>query len=150
MSRGHFGIGIFHTKTFQNIGTLWRSAHCFGAAYIFTIGHRYPPKQSSDTMKTERHIPLYNYADMDDLVSHLPFGTRIVGIELLPESRALGAYAHPAQACYLLGAEDNGLSDDAVSRCHDLIQIEGSSRCLNVAVAGSIVMHHRILGGRHV
>ncbi len=36
----YFEIGIFHPKTKENIGTLWRSAYQLGAAGIFTIGKR--------------------------------------------------------------------------------------------------------------
>lgn len=141
--RGFFGIGIFGAKTAHNIGTLWRSANCFGASFIFTVGRRYH-HQASDTLKTPLHVPLYNYADMDDLIAHLPHGTRLIGVELDEAAAPLTAFAHPQQACYLLGAEDTGLSRDAAKRCHTLVQIEGASRCLNVAVAGSIVMHHRV------
>lgn len=41
MKRGYFGIGIYHTKNVLNVGTLWRSAHNFGASFIFTVGMRY-------------------------------------------------------------------------------------------------------------
>lgn len=41
MKRGYFGIGVFHGKNEQNIGTLWRSANIMGADFIFTIGKRY-------------------------------------------------------------------------------------------------------------
>lgn len=36
--RGYFGIGIFHGKSSENLGTLWRSAAILGADFIFTIG----------------------------------------------------------------------------------------------------------------
>ena len=32
--RGYWGMGVFHTKTYQNIGTLLRSAHSFGADFV--------------------------------------------------------------------------------------------------------------------
>jgi hypothetical protein len=34
--RGYFGIGIYHGKTEENIGTLWRSAYAYGADFVFT------------------------------------------------------------------------------------------------------------------
>ena len=55
MKRGYFGIGVFHGKNEQNIGTLWRSANIMGADFIFTIGKRYS-RQCTDTMKTPRHM----------------------------------------------------------------------------------------------
>jgi len=69
--RGYFGIGIENTKTYQNIGTLYRSAIIFGANYIFTIGKRYK-KQSSDTTKAFRHIPLYHFRTLNELYEYLP------------------------------------------------------------------------------
>ena len=62
-SRGYFGIGVERPKTPANIGTLWRSATCFDASFIFTIGRRFP-EQSSDTTKTWRHIPKMEYRDV--------------------------------------------------------------------------------------
>lgn len=64
--RGYFGIGIINGKTPENLGTLWRSANLYGAAFIFTVGKRYK-RQSSDTPNTPRHIPLFEYQSLDDL-----------------------------------------------------------------------------------
>ena len=57
---GYYVIGIYHTKTECNVGTLYRSAYQLGAAFVFTIGRRYK-KQASDTYNTTLHIPLYHY-----------------------------------------------------------------------------------------
>jgi tRNA G18 (ribose-2'-O)-methylase SpoU len=143
MNRGFYGIGVFHTKKEQNIGTLLRSANCFGAAFVFTIGRRYKT-QGSDTLKTERHVPLYHYADIADLKAHLPMAAPLIGIELDPRSVPLTSFQHPSSAVYLLGAEDHGLTPDALAACHQIVHVEGASRCLNVSVAGSIVMHDRV------
>lgn len=139
--RGFFGIGISHTKTEVNVGTLWRTAHLFGAAFVFTIGRRYK-SQASDTMKSTRHIPLYHYDEIDELHAHLPNGCKLVGIELDQRAVALASYRHPQRACYLLGAEDHGLTKDEIARCHDLVRLPGEFS-MNVAVAGSIVIYDR-------
>ena len=68
--RGYFGIGVYMLKSAVNLGTLWRSANILGAKYIFTIGRRYN-KQSSDTMQTQRHIPLITYIDFEDFYNQL-------------------------------------------------------------------------------
>ena len=141
MSRGYFGIGIEHTKTETNVGTLWRSADIMGAQFIFTIGRRYR-KQASDTTKAWRHKPLYHFEDFDQFYKHMPLDCRLVGIEIDDAAESLHGYCHHERCIYLLGAEDHGLTNRALSSCHDLIVIPGS-RCLNVAVAGSIVMYDR-------
>jgi len=139
--RGYFGIGIENGKTELNLGTLWRSAFIFGASFIFTVGQRYK-KQSSDTVCAWRHIPLYRYKSIDEL--NVPYDCPLIGIEI--DSRATGIenFTHPQRALYLLGAEDSGLSERAIKRCSKLVVLPGEY-CLNVAVAGSVVMYDRHL-----
>ena len=147
MTRGYFAIGIQHNRTPANLGTLWRSAQMYDAAFIFTVGARYR-QQASDTPRTPRHKPLFHVRDLDDLVEHLPHGCPLIGIELHERAHMLSTYTHPTRACYLLGAEDHGLTTEALERCHDLVQIEGPKpQSLNVAVAGSLVMHDRWIRG---
>jgi len=141
--RGYSAIGIIGCKTEINVGTLWRSAFIFGAAYIFTIGKRYK-QQSSDTQKAWRKIPLFAYATFDEFKNGLPFDARIVGVEIVDGSVPLEGYVHPERAVYLLGAEDHGIPSAALDRCHDVVQLPGAY-CLNVSVAGSIVMYDRLL-----
>ena len=143
--RGYFARGVFHGKAEVNIGTLWRSAHQLGAAYIFTVGRRYK-KQPPDTLKSWRHIPLFNYLDMDELIANIPLDCQLIGIEMggIPVQE----YGHPERAVYLLGAEDHGLTRKATDRCHGLISLSAvNTESYNVAVAGSIVMYNRVYGG---
>lgn len=143
MTRGFFAIGVYHPKTEVNIGTLMRSAFLYQAAYVFTIGHRYR-RQSSDTPNTALHIPLFHYASVDDMVEHLPHNTPLVGVELDPRGRELHGYGHPERAAYLLGAEDHGLPQHVIARCHSLIEIPTPEpQSMNVATAGTVVLYDR-------
>lgn len=139
--RGFFAIGVVHGKSSVNIGTLWRTANIFGAAFIYTVGRRYSV-QSSDTLKTPRHVPLFHFATVDDLVQHLPQGCPLVGVELQADAVPSHRLKHPEQACYLLGAEDNGLTEADQERGHRIVVLPGD-RSLNVAVAGSLVLYDR-------
>lgn len=140
--RGFYGIGIENTKTEMNIGTLWRSAKIFDASFIFTIGRRYK-KQASDTLKAWRHIPFYQYDTFEQFYSSMPYDCRLIGIELDRRAKMINNFIHPERCIYLLGAEDNGLSSEALNKCHSIIQLPGEY-CLNVAVAGSIVLYDRL------
>jgi tRNA(Leu) C34 or U34 (ribose-2'-O)-methylase TrmL len=142
-ARGYYGIGIYQGKTVLNLGTLWRSADVFSAHFIFTIGRKYK-RQSSDTTKAFRKIPLYNYVDFDTFYSNMPYDCPLVGVEISTRSESILSFTHPKRCIYLLGAEDNGLPPSILTRCHHLIQLPGRS-CLNVAVAGSLVMYDRYL-----
>ena len=140
--KGYFGIGCLNMKTKFNYGTLFRTAQVMGADFIFLIGARFE-KQASDTMKSWRHIPTYNYKDFQDFQDHRPYGCKLVGVELLETATPLKDFKHPKQACYLLGSEDSGLSSEALKACQDVIYIP-TARSLNVSVAGSIVLYDRI------
>lgn len=148
--RGYFGIGILNPKTEENIGTLWRSAYIMGASFIFTIGKRYK-KQASDTPQSWKHIPLYNYETFEEFYKTMPYDCRLVGVELDNKSVAIEEYKHHERCIYLLGAEDHGLTKEAIDKCHELVILPGDI-CLNVSVAGSIVLYDRILkaGGQKI
>lgn len=142
--RGYFGIGIYHGKHEVNFGTLWRSAFLYEAAFIFTVGQRYKRKQASDTPNTRRHVPLFEFATIDDLHAHLPFGCPLVAVELDPRSIPLDHFHHPERAAYILGAEDHGLPLSVLDRAHHIVQIPTPRpESHNVAVAGSLLLHDR-------
>jgi tRNA G18 (ribose-2'-O)-methylase SpoU len=139
--KGYFGIGIERSKTEANVGTLWRSAYNLGASFIFTIGKRYP-KQSSDTTQAWRNIPLLEFIDVEDFRNHVPYDCQIIGVEITDNARSLQTFVHPKRAIYILGPEDGSLSNEAQSICQHIVKFD-SRYCLNVAVAGSIVMYDR-------
>jgi len=140
--RGYFEIGVFEPKTEMNIGTLWRSAHKLGASGIFTIGKRYK-KQPADTTNALLHVPLRNYDDWEDFKSHIPEQCQIVPIEM--GGHPLSNIIHPERAIYLLGAEDYGIPKEITDKCKLVISLESiGQNSYNVAVAGSIVMYHRV------
>lgn len=139
---GYFGIGILNGKNSINYGTLYRTAQIFEADFIFLIGNRFKP-QASDTMKAWKHIPLFEYKDFEDFNNHRPYDCYLVGVEMCENAIPIKEYEHPKRACYLLGAEDNGLTNEAINKCQNIIYLPGE-RSLNVSVAGSIVLFDRI------
>ena len=137
----YFGIGIQNGKTPENLGVLWRTAQNLGASYIFTIGNRYA-KQACDTHNAVKAMPYFHYATFEDFYNNIPKGARLVGVELDPTAVPLETFHHPRRCVYLLGAEDHGLSKQAIEKSHFLIKFK-SQLSLNVSVAGSIVMYDR-------
>ncbi len=148
LTRGYYGVAVWHPKHEVNVGTLWRSAFTYDAAMVATVGTRYN-RQASDTCKTYNSIPLHHFSDLDDLVAHLPHGCPLIGVELDDRAEPLDSFRHPDRALYLLGAEDHGLPDVVLDRCHNVIQIPTPQVwSLNVAIAGSLVMHDRFRKSR--
>jgi tRNA G18 (ribose-2'-O)-methylase SpoU len=147
--KGYFGIGVEGISKAMNVGTLFRTAHAFGASFVFTVRAQYNRREGShsDTSDTPRSVPTYHFADLSTF--RLPLGCRLVGVEISDEAIELPSFRHPRQAAYVLGAEREGLSKDLQAHCDYLIKIP-TRFSVNLGVAGALVMYDRLLTlGRH-
>lgn len=141
--RGYFGIGVWRFSKVMNAGNLFRTAHAFGASFVFTIEAEYKVRKArSDTSLTPRSLPWYDCERVEDF--HLPEGCRLVGVELTEEAVELPRFHHPIAAAYIMGAERESLPPAIVERCDQLVRIP-TRFSLNVATAGAIVMYDRCL-----
>lgn len=140
--RGYFGIGVEGISKPMNLGNLMRSAHAFGAGFVFTVDAYYKLRDAkSDTSKAPEQVPYYAWDTVGDMA--LPKGCRLVGVELLDEAVDLPSFRHPSQAAYVLGPERASLSPELVAKCEFVVKIP-TAFCINVATAGAIVMYDRI------
>ncbi len=147
--RGYFGVGVEQISKEQNVGTIARSAHSFGAQFFFTIAPavNIDALRVSDTSDSFEHMPYYEYERTEDLA--LPAGCALVGVELIEDSVDLPSFRHPQRAAYILGPEMGNLSDAAIARCDHVIKIP-MKFCVNVGVAAAIVMYDRMISlGRY-
>lgn len=142
--RGYFAIGVEGSSKAGNIGNLVRSAHAFGASFVFMINPCLDMTEMHvvDTSDTGNHVPLYTYADPASLT--LPEACALVGVELLEEAVDLPAFRHPLRAAYVLGPEFGSLSPALVARCDFVVKIP-TRFCVNVGVAGALVMYDRMI-----
>ena len=74
----------------------------------------------------------------------LPKGCRLVGVELTDDAVELPSFQHPLHAAYVLGPERGSLSPEMVARCDFVIKIP-TKFCLNVGMAGVVVMYDRLM-----
>jgi tRNA G18 (ribose-2'-O)-methylase SpoU len=141
--RGYFGIGAEGISKPMNLGNLIRSAHAFGASFVFLVdAHQVASSALSDTSQAERQLPIYSFASADEL--NLPRGCALIGVELLDEATLLPSFRHPPNAAYVFGRERGSLSQAMAARCDHLVRIP-TRFCINLAVAGAIVMYDRML-----
>ena len=145
--RGYFAVGAEGLSKRMNLGTLMRSAHAFGASFFFTVDaaqnlRKAPP---TDTSKSPGHLPLFSWDRIEAM--DLPRGCQLVGIELTDAAIDLPSFGHPLQAAYILGPERGSLSPQMLARCDHVVKIP-TKFCINVAMAGAVVMYdrHRALG----
>lgn len=144
MMRGFFGVGVQSISKEQNLGNLVRTTHAFGGSFFFTIKPDIDLDlvRVSDTSDAFDHLPLYNFDSVDSL--RLPTGCQLVGVELTDESVPLPSFRHPTRAAYVLGPEMGSLSPDLLAKCDHVIRIP-MKFCVNVGVAGAIVMYDRLV-----
>lgn len=142
--RGYFGVGAERISKAMNLGAVLRTAHAFGASFVFTVRahHRAREVRLADTSKTDAHVPLYEWESVGEMA--LPKGCVLVGVELDPDAAMLPSFKHPLNAAYLLGPEKGELSDAAKAACAHLVKIP-TKFCVNLSVAAAIVMYDRVL-----
>lgn len=142
--RGYFGIGVERINKPYNVGNLFRSAHAFDASFVFTVGATYERRKGhrTDTSDALAHLPFYSFPDVDHLM--LPEGCRLVGVELTDDAIELPSFKHPIHAAYIMGPERDSLSPETVEKCDFIIKIP-TKFCLNVGIAGVVVMYDRLI-----
>ena len=114
--RGYFGIGVEGVSKAMNVGALMRSAHAFGANFVFTVAETYRTADlnRADTSEAAANMPYYRFADVTDF--RLPEGCQLVGVELT----------------------------DMIDLCDHVVKIP-TRFSLNLALCGALVMYDRTL-----
>jgi tRNA G18 (ribose-2'-O)-methylase SpoU len=144
VSRGYFGIGVEEISKPMNFGALMRTAHAFGASFLFTINAapRIRTVYRADTSRTADHVPYFEFQSLDDF--KLPKGCQLVGIEMTDDAVALPSFRHPPQAAYVLGRELGSLSPALLARCAHIVRIP-TKFSLNLGLAGALAMYDRMV-----
>lgn len=142
MKRGYYGLAIYMPKKATNWGSLVRTANLLGCSFVATIGARFP-LQASDTRKSHKHIPVYEYETFEEFEKTMPINCKLVGVELDARAKELRHFTHPERAIYLMGAEDHGIPEHVLKKCSLVVRLQGE-HSMNVACAGSIVLYHRV------
>ncbi len=127
--RGYFGIGVEGISKPMNVGNLFRSAHAFGASFVFWVRPHHTAFKTapSDTSHGQSHLPSYTWQSSAEI--KLPQGCKLVGLELLDEATELPSFKHPLQAAYVLGPERGSLSPELTDRCDHIVKIPTKILC---------------------
>lgn len=142
--RGYFSIGAEGISKPMNLGALMRTAHAFGASFVYSVNaaDKVRDAYKADTSKSFEHLPYYQWDTIEDM--SLPKGCQLVGIELTDDAVELPSFRHPAAAAYVLGREKGDLTPEMLSKCAHVVKIP-TRFCINVSLAGALVMYDRHL-----
>ena len=141
-SRHNFHIAIENFQHDFNIGTIARNANAFNAAGIHIIGKRHWNRRGA--MKTETYMNVLHHNNVQDFVNWAKENNlRIIAIDNQKGAKNLNNAQLSKGSVLVFGNESDGLSEEMVKACKEMIAIEqfGSTRSVNVGVASGILMY---------
>jgi len=147
-NKGWFAVGVEGLSKPMNYGAVMRTAHAFGASFIFMIGahHRVLEVHRADTSKTDEAVPCFEFDSVEAM--RLPGKASLVGVELTANAVDLPTFRHPKAAAYVLGREKGSLSPEMLARCDHVVKIP-TRFCVNVSIAAALTLYDRtlVMGG---
>ncbi|RYX78762.1 TrmH family RNA methyltransferase [bacterium] len=158
-------IVIAHNiRSTHNVGAFFRTCDGFGITKLLLTGYTpYPAIQKdtrlphfADKMTRQIHktaLGAETFVSFEHMEA-IPFddlkksGYTIIGLEQRERSVILPDYTPPDKIALILGEEVDGISEDIIARCDDLIEIPMSGRkeSFNVSVATGIALYGLLFG----
>lgn len=156
--RTNLEIAIENVEHDFNVGTIVRSANNFNVRRVHIIGRKKYNRRGA--MCTDKYLEICHWSSVEDFLAnqrnidsdnssgnvkrqlvaienHVPTGSG------LPEVKPLALKKFTQNTTLIFGSEGNGISDELLRECDDIIEIEslGSTRSVNVGVAAGIAMY---------
>lgn len=149
-------------RSTHNVGSLIRTAECFGVARLYLTGYTPYPLAPNDTRlphlahKIDRQIhktalgaeltlPWHHNPDCLATIQQLRRdGFTLAALEQTPGSKQLPGYAPPSRIALLLGREVEGVAPELLAQCDLSLEIPqyGIKESLNVVQAAAIAVYH--------
>ena len=140
----------------HNVGSIFRSADCFGAERLVLCGFTpLPPHREIEktALGATLSVPWEHAPDILPAIADLRSkGYRVLAVEQTVRALSIEDVALPADVpvALVFGNELNGVSDAVVAASDACVVVpqRGSKHSLNVSVCAGIVLHHLAEGGR--
>jgi tRNA G18 (ribose-2'-O)-methylase SpoU len=141
-----FAIAAWEISKEHNVGTLVRTAHAVAASEVILLGEREWNVEAARTAELYTDI-VQLPAEPAALLSHVAAREwSLVAVELADGATGLFDAEYPERPCFLLGAELGGVPAELLDAAELIVQIPqwGLVPCLNLAVAGSVVIYDHL------
>lgn len=141
------GVLVGHLDNNGNEGSIIRTAESFGLNNIFVIGNK---KEYSTSQGADKHCNFYNCLTEVDFIDYCrTHNLHIVALENINTAKdIMGVYdltvKIPSNPVFVTGNEKKGVPKDILDNAKLVIKISQAPtyvRCLNTAVAVSILIH---------
>ncbi|MEN6321778.1 MAG: 23S rRNA (guanosine(2251)-2'-O)-methyltransferase RlmB [Syntrophaceae bacterium] len=133
----------------QNLGSLIRTSHCFGANGVIIPENRSAAVTAS-VMKASagaaHHIPIAMVVNLSQTIEYLKEkGFWIYGADPV-SGEHIGAYNYKSHICLVMGSEGRGIRPLIKKKCDFLLSIPiiGKIDSLNVSVAAGIILYEML------
>ena len=148
-------------RSTYNVGSIFRSAECLGAAHIYICGYTPYPQHYNDArlphISTKIHnqiaktalgaesiVPFSVYNSESEAIQQAKIdGYIIVGIEQDDNSVPMDAYTFSGNVAFIFGNELKGISGWTKQQCDVILEITqyGTKESLNVASAAVVALY---------
>jgi len=134
-------------RSLFNIGSLFRSADCFGISKIYLTGYTAKPPRneiSKTALGAEQIVPWEYSKQLPKIIRKLQSECiTVIALETIAHATPLPEFKPPSSVAILIGNEVTGISKQHLALCDEIIRIPmlGSKESLNVAVAAAIAMY---------
>ncbi len=147
--RTRLEVAIENVEHDFNIGTIVRSANNFNVQRVHIIGRKKYNRRGA--MCTDKYIEVCHWQTTEEFLADQKANNReLIAIEnhvpensKLPDVKPLARKKFAQNTTLIFGSEGNGISDELLCECDEIVEIEslGSTRSVNVGVAAGIAMY---------
>lgn len=130
-----------------NVGSIFRSADCFGTGELALCGITPQPphaKLERTAMGTASWVPWKHFTSARDAAVHYrENGYQIAAVERSSRSVSLDKAVFPEKTAFIFGNEEFGITEDTLRSADTIIEIPhmGRKNSMNVAGAFAVVMY---------
>ncbi len=144
---------LVNIRSVYNVGSLFRTAECFGVQHLCLVGYTPHPKDRFGRMRAdlakvalgaEQTLSWSSHDTLDEALrlckkQHLS----IIGLEQDSQARTLETCTLDRPCALVLGEEVSGLTTVERAQCDMLVEIPlyGRKESLNVSVAGALALY---------
>lgn len=139
-------------RSVENAGSIFRTAEGMGVSKIYLIGTTPAPLDRFGRKRTDfskvalgaEDLVIWEYQEkISPVIKELKEqGFKVIAIEQSNNSLDLKNYKSPDQFALILGNEVDGIAEDILKECDDVLEIKmmGKKESLNVSVATGIAI----------
>lgn len=146
MKQSDVSIGLINPKSPDNVHAVMRAAGNFRVNRVLYTGVRYKkavtlnPNAPDISRKVSQAVEL---SQVSDLLENIPEKTKIICIEFAENALPLTGFAHPTNALYVFGPEDNTIDQTIIDKADAVVYVP-TVGCLNLAATVNIVLYDRL------